>query len=192
MDLSRGKMFCESLCRSPVFRSKFGGLYVSVTNALERLGVKDVPTPSFIQEKITKAHAALKDEERLLAIMRAEVTAREARVDMLRSTLERAENKEWEPLIGFETRIPPLPRRPACKRARKTGNVPRTNSAGAGSERGPAAVLWFFGGQRPALSRTNAATRTRSLSKSRDQTDRSRSTYREYPPRPSSTTRRRR
>ena len=78
MDPSRGRMFTESLCRSPVFRSKFGGLYITLTNGLARLGAKELPIPSFIQEKITKARAALKDEERLLGIMRAEVAAREA------------------------------------------------------------------------------------------------------------------
>ena len=90
MDPDRGRVFCENIGRSPVFRSKFGGLFVSITNALERLEVKNFPTPSFIQEKIVKARAALKDEERLLGIMRAEVAAREARVEMLRSTLEGA------------------------------------------------------------------------------------------------------
>ena len=85
----------------------FRGLFVSITNTLERLRVKNFPTPSFIQEKIIKARAALKAEETLLGIMRAEVAAREARVDMLRSTLECAENKEWNPLLGFKTRIPP-------------------------------------------------------------------------------------
>ena len=59
--------------------------------------------------------------------MRAEVAAREARVEVLRSTLESAENKEWEPLIGFETRLPCLPPRPAFKRVRRKPlvNVPR-------------------------------------------------------------------
>ena len=47
------------------------------------------------------------------------------------------------------------------------------------------------GGQRPALGRADAGTRTRSLSRSRDATSRSRTVYREYPPRTSSTTRRR-
>ena len=78
MDPDRGKVFCENIGRSPVSRSKFGGLFVSITDALERLGAKNIAIPSFIQEKIVKVRAALKDEERLLGIMRAEVAAREA------------------------------------------------------------------------------------------------------------------
>ena len=102
-----------------------------MTNALARLGVKELPVPNFIQDKITKARAALKDEERLLGVMRAEVAAREARVDVLRTTLERAENKEWEDLIGFETKLPPLPKRPALKRAKRVPIVPRPTTEGA-------------------------------------------------------------
>ena len=102
MDPSRARAFTESMSRSPRFRSKFGGLYVTITNALARLGVKVLPVPDFIQDKITKARAALQDEERLLGIMRAEAAAREARVDVLRTILERAESQDWENLIGFE------------------------------------------------------------------------------------------
>ena len=76
IDPAQGRVFCENMGRSPVFRSKFGGLFVSITNTLERLGIKNLPTPSFIQEKIFKVRAALKDEERLLGIMRAGVAAR--------------------------------------------------------------------------------------------------------------------
>ena len=45
----------------------------------------------------------------LLTIMRAEVAAREARAEVLRSALDSADNKDWEPVIGFETRLPRLP-----------------------------------------------------------------------------------
>ena len=51
-----------------------------------------------IQDKIAKARAALADEERLLAIMRKEADAREVRVDVLRATLEKAENATTEPV----------------------------------------------------------------------------------------------
>ena len=78
--------FTESLCRSPSFRAKFGGLYASMTNALARLGAKELSVPSFIQDKIAKARAALADEERLLDIMRKEADAREARVGVRRRT----------------------------------------------------------------------------------------------------------
>ena len=64
MDPSRGRAFTESMGRSSVFRSKFGGLYATLTNALARLGVKELPVPNFIQDKITKARAALRDEKR--------------------------------------------------------------------------------------------------------------------------------
>ena len=70
MDPSRGKAFMEKLCSSPSFRGKFGGLYASVTSGLVRLGATDLPIPSFIQDKIAKARAALADKERLLDIMR--------------------------------------------------------------------------------------------------------------------------
>ena len=60
---------------------------------------------------------ALKDEERLLGIMRAEVTAKEARVKVLRSALESVDKKDWEPVIGIETRLPRSPSRPSVKRA---------------------------------------------------------------------------
>ena len=76
MDPDRGRVFCENIGRSPVFRSKFGGLFISITNALERLEVKNLPIPNFIQEKIVKVRAALKEAERLLGIMRAGVAAR--------------------------------------------------------------------------------------------------------------------
>ena len=49
--------------------------------------------------------------------MRAEVAARETWVDILCTTLEGAENKEWEDLIGFECKLPPLPKRPQLKQA---------------------------------------------------------------------------
>ena len=65
----QGKTFTEKLCSSPSFRVKFGGLYASVTSALARLGAMELPDPSFIQDKIAKARAALADEESLLAIM---------------------------------------------------------------------------------------------------------------------------
>ena len=86
-----------------------------MTNALARLGAKELPVPSFIQDKIAQARAALADEERLLDVIRKEEDAREARVDVLHLTLEKAENKDWEDLIGFETKLPPLPKRPATK-----------------------------------------------------------------------------
>ena len=72
----QGKAFTEKLCSSISFRAKFGGLYASVTSALVRLGATDLPIPSFIQDKIAKARAALADEERLLAIMRKEADYR--------------------------------------------------------------------------------------------------------------------
>ena len=78
MDPSRGKAFTEKLCSSPSFWAKFGGLYASVTSALARLGATDLRVPSFIQDKIAKARAALADEERLLNIMRKKADAREA------------------------------------------------------------------------------------------------------------------
>ena len=99
MDPSRGRAFTEKLCSGPSFRGKFGGLYASVTSALLRLGATDLPVPSFIQDKIARARAVLADEERLLDIMRREADAREARVGVLRATLEKAENKDWEDLI---------------------------------------------------------------------------------------------
>ena len=45
MDSSQGRMFTENLCSSPLFRSKFGELYTTLTNALAWLGVKELPNP---------------------------------------------------------------------------------------------------------------------------------------------------
>ena len=67
----------------------------------------------------------------MLDIMRKEADAREVRVDVLRATLEKAENKDWEDLIGFETKLPPLPKRPVTKRARRVPIVPRPTTSGA-------------------------------------------------------------
>ena len=122
--------------------------------------------------------------------MKAEVAAREARIDVLHTTLERAENKEWEDLIGFETKLPPLPKRPAHKRDRRVPIVPRPTTAGGRKWKRSCSHPPVSGGQRPAIGRTNAVTRTRSLSRPRDRADRSRTHYREYPPRASSTARR--
>ena len=119
--------------------------------------------------------------------MRKEVDAREARVDVLRITLEKAENKDWEDLIGFETKLPPLPKRPAIKRARRVPLVPRPATAGAKKRKRSCSRPPVSGGQRPAIGRTNAATRTRSLSRLGD---RSRTHYREYPLRTSYAARR--
>ena len=101
MDPTRARAFCDNIDKSPVFRRKFGGLYIPMVAALERLGGSDFETPAFIEEKLVKIRAALKEEERLLSIMRAEVTAREARAEVLRSALESAGKKEWESVIGF-------------------------------------------------------------------------------------------
>ena len=169
MDPSRGKGFTEKLCSSPSFRGKFGGLYASVTSALLRLGATDLPVPSFIRDKIARAKAVLADEERLLDIMRREADAREVRVGFLCAMLEKAEKKDWGDLVGFEAKLPPLPKRPATKRARRAPLVPRPKRKRS-SSRPPVS-----GGQRPALGRTNTAERTSSLSRLGD---RSRSMYR--------------
>ena len=160
-----------------------------MTSALVRLGATDLPVPSFIQDKIAKARAALADEERLLGIMRREADAREVRVGVLRATLEKAENKDWEDLIGFETKLPPLPKRPVTKRARRVPLVPRPTTSGAKKRKRSSSRPPVSGGQRPAFGRTNAADRTSSLSRLGD---RSRSNFREYPPRAHSTVRRER
>ena len=48
MDPDRGEVFCENISKSTVFRSKFGGLYISITAALEQLGAKNIAIPAFI------------------------------------------------------------------------------------------------------------------------------------------------
>ena len=122
-----GQSVLHNVSKSPVFRSKFGGLFIPIVAALERLGSRDFNTPAFIKEKLAKICEALKEEERLLGIMRAEVTAREARVKVLRSALESAENRDWKLVIGFETLLPRLPT--TVKRARRKPQVdePRRN-----------------------------------------------------------------
>ena len=111
MDPSQAKKFFENLDRSPTFRKKFGGLYVPVVAALERLGGSDRGTPAFIEEKLIKIRTDLKEEERLLTIMRAEVSAREARAEVLGSALDSADKRDWELVIGFESRLPRMPPR---------------------------------------------------------------------------------
>ena len=106
MDPARGRTFCDNISNSPVFRAKFGGLFIPIVAALEGLGSSNFDTLAFIEEKLVKIRKALKEEERLLAIMRAEVTAREARVEVLRLALESTDNKNWEPVIRFETWLP--------------------------------------------------------------------------------------
>ena len=97
--------------------------------------------------------------------MRKEADAREARVDVLRATLEKAENKDWEDLIGFETKLPPLPKRPVTKRARRVPIVPRPTTSGAKKRKRSCSRPPVSGGQRPAVGRTNTAERTSSLSR---------------------------
>ena len=74
MDPSRATKFIESLDRSPKFRKKFGGLYIPMITALERLGGSAQGTPAFIEDKVTMVRTALEEEERPLAIIRAEVS----------------------------------------------------------------------------------------------------------------------
>ena len=184
---SRGKGFTEKLCSSPSFRGKFGGLYASVTSALLRLGATDLPVPSFIRDKIARAKAVLEDEERLLDIMRREADAREVRVGFLRDMLEKAEKKDWGDLVGFEAKLPPLPKRPATKRARRAPLVPRPTISGAKKRKRSSSRPPVSGGQRPALCRTNTAERTSSLSRLGDHPRSTHREYREYPPRSHST-----
>ena len=106
-------------------------IYSSVTSALLRLGHTDLPVPDFIRDKIARVKVVLADEERLRDIMRREAEAREVRVEFLRATLEKAEKKDWRDLVGFEAKLPPLPKRPATKRARRVPLVPRPTTFGA-------------------------------------------------------------
>ena len=78
----------------------------------------DTPPPY----EIPKTCAALKDEERLLSVMRAVV--RTVRVDILRIRLKQAENKDWE------CKLPPFSKSPQLKRARRVPLVPRFTTAG--------------------------------------------------------------
>ena len=123
MDPTRAQTFCNNINKSSVFRSKFRGLYIPIVAAVERLGGSDFETPAFIEQKLAKIRSILKEEERLLSVMRAEVTAREARVEVLRSALESADKKDWELVIGFETRLPRLPPRPSVRRTRRKPKV---------------------------------------------------------------------
>ena len=64
MDLTRALTFCDNINRSPVFRTKFGGLYIPVVAAIQRLGGSDFKTPAFIEKKLVKIRTALMEEER--------------------------------------------------------------------------------------------------------------------------------
>ena len=180
MDPSRGVGFTEKLCSSPSFRGKFGGLYATVTSALQRLGHADLPVPDFIRDKIARVKVVLAEEERFRDIMRREAEAREVRVSFLRATLERAEKKDWMGLVGFEANLPPLPKRPATKRARRAALGPRPVTSGAKKRKRSLSRPPVSGGHRPALGRTDTERRPSSVSRLGD---RSRSKHREYPPR---------
>ena len=92
-----------------MFRKKFGGLYIPIVIALERLEGSDRGTPAFIEEKLVKIKAALKEEERLLSIMRSP-----GRSFSLR---------EWESVTMLESWLPRLPPRPPVKQARRKPKV---------------------------------------------------------------------
>ena len=132
MDPSQATKFIDNLDRSPTFRKKFGGLYVPMIAALERLGGSDRGTPAFIEEKLIKIRTALKEEERLLNIMRAKVSAREARAEVLRSALDSEDKRDWESVIWFESWLPHLPPRPPVRRARRK---PKIDESARESER---------------------------------------------------------
>ena len=71
----------------------------------------------FFLEKIQKAKQDLETEQRLLELARRKVSAREERATFLQDTLDRACKGDMEALIGFNSRIPALPSRPARKHA---------------------------------------------------------------------------
>ena len=149
---------------------------------MERLGGSDFETPAFIEEKLAKLRATLKEEERLLSVMRAEVTAREARVEVLRSALESADKKDWELVIGFETRLPRLPPRPPVRRTRRKPKVEESSRDPERSRKRKRSSSCppVSGGRRPAFGRAGAE--DESQSRTRAAMDRSRSGYREDPP----------
>ena len=59
MDPARGRKFLGNISSSTAFRKKFGGLYVPVTSALERLGGERLKVPPFIVEKVERVKVAL-------------------------------------------------------------------------------------------------------------------------------------
>ena len=66
-------------------------------------------------------------------------------------TLEKAEKKDWRGLVGFEANLPPLPKRPATKRARRVPLGPRPAVSGAKKRKRSVSRPPVSGGHRPAL-----------------------------------------
>ena len=80
---------------------------------------RETQPPLLFLERIQKVKEELEAEERLLESARKEVTAREVQKSFLQSVLDQACLGEFEPLIGYNTRIPALPYRNSTWRTRR-------------------------------------------------------------------------
>ena len=140
---SRGKGFTEKLCSSPSFRGKFGGLYASVTSALLRLGATGLPVPTFIQDKIARAKAALADEERLLDIMRKEADAREVGSDSSAPRWRRRRRRTGGTWLALRPSYLPSPSGQQRSGPGERPLFPDRLLPGPRRGRGPAVVLRF-------------------------------------------------
>ena len=128
MDLSRAAGFIDLISVDFKFRSRFSGYYTSVVAVLRRLVAPEPETLTFIAGKLERLQDALKSEERWLESARREVTAREERVPYFTTTLQCAEDNDWDMVIGYESRILALPPRPPTCRARKIPRADRTST----------------------------------------------------------------
>ena len=111
--------FIENLDCCDTFRKKFSGLLFPVMTAVKRLGGGQLKMPAFLGGKVSFVEKTLKDEVRMLEIMKAEVAAREERIVFLKDILGSVDKGEFEPVFGFESRMPGLPLRPRSRRSRR-------------------------------------------------------------------------
>ena len=106
-----------------------------VEAVLRRLGSVPIKAPLFFLERIEKAHADLDSEVKLLEVARREVAAMEEQTVFLQNVLDQACAGDLEALIGYNSRIPALPPRPARRHITRQPQAARANPDRSGRKR---------------------------------------------------------
>ena len=106
MDPTRGPEFLQRACNDAEFRKIFLSHNTPIASALSRLGAEEITTPAFFVDRIERVRKTLETEERELAV-------REERAAYYCSILTRVSGGDMDAVIGYDTRSPPLPPRPA-------------------------------------------------------------------------------
>ena len=135
MNPLQGPKFLNSVGNDSDFRKTFLGHYHDVEGVMRRLGADPTPPPTLFLDKMKKVKEALELEQRLAELARYEVTAREEQVAFLQDTLDKSCTGDMEALIGYNSRIPALPSRPARKRAAKQVRKAQTAADRCGRKR---------------------------------------------------------